>query len=96
MANNIATYQLEVKLPSGPNGESRTQVIKLTGLEQIFFSTKLEFPNTGDSSLLYVATDKNKIYRWDSTDLIYRVVGSDYNDIKLIDCGGAKDGDIEN
>jgi hypothetical protein len=39
---------------------------------------------------LYVATDENKIYRWDSTDSIYRVVGSDYNDIKLIDCGGAE------
>lgn len=96
MANNIATYQLEVKLPSGPNGESKTQVIKLAGLEQILFSTKLEFPNTGDSSLLYVATDENKIYRWDNNSMVYKVVGSDYNEIKTINCGGAKDGDIEN
>ena len=83
-------YQMEVKLPSGPNGESRTQVVNLKGIEQVKFHTKFEFPNTGSSDLLYVATDENMIYRWDSTDLIYRVVGSDYNDIKLIDCGGAE------
>lgn len=90
MPETQGLYQMEVKLPSGPNGESRTQVVHLKGLEQIKFHTKFEFPNTGSSDLLYVATDENKIYRWDSTDLIYRVVGSDYNDIKLIDCGGAE------
>lgn len=89
-------YQLEVKLPSGPNGESRTQVVNLKGLEQVKFYTKFEFPNTGDSSMLYVAINENKIYRWDTETLTYKVVGSDYNEIKIIDCGGAKDGDIEN
>lgn len=63
MADNTALYQLEVKLPSGPNGEIRTQVVKLKGLEQVKFHTKFEFPNTGSSDLLYVATDENKIYR---------------------------------
>ena len=54
---------MEVKLPSGPNGESRTQVVKLKGLDQIKFHTKFEFPNTGSSDLLYVAIDENQIYR---------------------------------
>ena len=63
MADNTALYQLEVKLPSGSNGEIRTQVVKLKGLEQVKFHTKFEFPNTGSSDLLYVATDENKIYR---------------------------------
>lgn len=96
MPETEALYQLEVKLPSGENGETRTQVVKLKGLEQVKFSTRLEFPNTGDPSLLYVATNQNKIYRWDSESASYKVVGSDYNEIKTIDCGGAKDGDIEN
>ena len=96
MPETEALYQLEVKLPSGENGESRTQVVKLKGLEQVKFSSRLEFPNIGDPSLLYVATNQNKIYRWDSESTSYRVVGSDYNEIKTIDCGGAKDGNIEN
>ena len=84
MPETQGLYQMEVKLPSGPNGESRTQVVKLKGLDQIKFHTKFEFPNTGSSDLLYVAIDENQIYRWDSTDLVYRVVGSDYNDIGFI------------
>lgn len=89
MSNTEGLYQLEVKLPSDQNGETRTQVIKLKGLEQIQFSSRLGFPNVGDSSLLYVATNENKIYRWDAESAVYRVVGSDYEDIKYIDCGGA-------
>lgn len=89
MPNTASLYQLEVKLPSGENGESRTQVVKLKGLEQVQFSTRFEFPNMGDSSLLYVATNENKIYRWDLESMTYKVVGSDYNEIKEINCGGA-------
>lgn len=63
MPETEALYQLEVKLPSGENGESRTQVVKLKGLEQIKFSSRLAFPNIGDPGLLYVATNQNKIYR---------------------------------
>ena len=63
MPETEGLYQMEVKLPSGPNGESRTQVVKLKGLEQIKFRTRFEFPNTGSSDLLYVAIDENKIYR---------------------------------
>lgn len=90
MPETTALYQLEVKLPSGENGESRTQVVRLKGTDILRFSTRYEFPNVGDSSLLYVAIDENKIYRWDSIEMVYKVIGSDYNDITLIDCGGAE------
>ena len=91
MAGSNALYQLEVKLPSGSNGETRTQVVKLKGEEDLKFSTRLEFPNVGDSSKLYIAINENKIYRWDNGSATYYCVGSDYNDIKTIDCGGAND-----
>lgn len=42
----------------------------------IIFNTHAEFPNIGDSTKLYVATDEDKIYRWDSTQLIYVCIGS--------------------
>jgi len=53
--------------------------------ESIVFNTHNEFPNIGDSSKLYVATDENKIYRWDSDTNIYVSVsgaGSDFNIIE--------------
>lgn len=76
MPDTTALYQLEVKLPSGENGESRTQVVKLKEEKTIEFSTRGEFPSTGDSSLLYIATDENKIYRWDAVSATYVVVGA--------------------
>lgn len=48
----------------------------------------LQFPTVGDSQCLYVDTTDNKCYRWDDTNLKYFVVGSDYNDIQIIDGTG--------
>lgn len=59
-----ALYQLEVKLPSGENGESKTQVINLKGAAQIWYSLRSEFPEMGNDELLYVATDEKIIYFW--------------------------------
>lgn len=57
-----ALYQLEIKLPSGENGESRTQVINIKGAAQIWYSLRSEFPEIGNNELLYVATDEKRIY----------------------------------
>lgn len=48
----------------------------------------LQFPSIGDSSCIYVDTIENKVYRWDDANLKYFVVGSDYNDIEVIDGTG--------
>lgn len=47
--------------------------------------THLSFPLTGDSKTIYIATNENKTYRWDDTDLKYYCIGSNYNDIDVID-----------
>lgn len=88
MAESDSLYQLEVKLPS-ENGVVKTQVINLKTSGQAVFKHRMEFPNIGDSTLLYVATNENKIYKWNAESLIYDVIGSDYHDIETIDCGGA-------
>lgn len=49
----------------------------------------LDFPTQGDSKILYIDETANKTYRWDDTQLKYFVVGSDYNDIEVINGGGA-------
>ena len=51
--------------------------------------TYLNFPSTGDESVIYIDKTANKTYRWDDNSLKYYVIGSDYNDIELIDAGDA-------
>ena len=48
----------------------------------------LKFPTIGDSSRLYLDTTSNKTYRWDDKNLKYFIVGSDYEDIEIIDGTG--------
>lgn len=48
-----------------------------------------EFPPLGNELCLYIAQEENKMYRWDDTDIKYYCVGSDYNDIKIINGGSA-------
>ena len=51
--------------------------------------TIYSFPTIGDVYHIYIATKTNKTYRWDADDMKYYCVGSDYEDIKIINCGGS-------
>lgn len=44
----------------------------------------LQFPVIGSEHSLYIDTTTNKTYRWSESELKYYVVGSDYDDIKII------------
>lgn len=60
------------------------------GISQVVFKDNMyQFPNVGNSKYIYVSTDENKVFRWDNETLKYYVIGSDYNDIKIIDGGNA-------
>lgn len=48
-----------------------------------------QLPAVGSESCLYVVKNLNKTYRWDDTDNRYYCIGSDYNDINVIDGGTA-------
>lgn len=69
MATGNSLYQLEVKLPS-EDGITRTQVIRLKGTEQLWYSTRDDFPEQGNNEMLYVATDEKKIYIWFENDYL--------------------------
>lgn len=45
----------------------------------------LKFPTVGNVHNIYIDTTSNKTYRWSDAELKYYVVGSDYEDIKIID-----------
>lgn len=62
----IPVYQLEVRLPS-EDGQVQTQVIRLSKDNigsNVFMGAKKEFPETGESEVLYIATDELRLYVW--------------------------------
>lgn len=48
------------------------------------FNNRYEFPSIGKDNMIYVAKDEHKMYMFDSTTLTYEVIGSDYNEIEII------------
>lgn len=69
--------------------EETQQLVEDFGQEVVQKLTFLEFPNIGDERYLYIDQEMNKSYRWDATNLKYYCVGSNYEDINLVDGGGA-------
>ena len=57
------------------------------GGSQVTFYNRFEFPNIGRSNTLYIAKDEHKCYVFDEENLVYRCVGSDYSEVKVIKCG---------
>lgn len=48
----------------------------------------LQFPSLGTSECIYIDRGANRVYRWDDSTLKYYVIGSDYNEIDIIDGTG--------
>lgn len=54
------------------------------------YVNKSYFPNIGSKSTIYVDAENNKLYRFDTDTKTYYTVGSNYEDIKIINCNGGK------
>lgn len=50
---------------------NEAKALATTANNKLKFNAKSEFPVEGTSSTLYIATDENKIYVWDSTNSEY-------------------------
>ena len=48
------------------------------------FNNRYEFPSIGKPNIIYVAKDENKTYRFNEDSLTYYCIGSDYNEIEVI------------
>lgn len=89
----VPSYQL----PSGGGIDLTAIEDRITNLESniefkseiTYANSYLEFPNIGNENNIYIDTNKNQPYRWDNENLKYYKVGSDYNDIKIINGGNA-------
>lgn len=49
--------------------EDKHKVDTLAG--QLYFSSYMEFPPIGQEGILYIATDKNTSYLWNSVEMVY-------------------------
>lgn len=49
------------------------------------YNTLANFPTTGDKNTIYIETETNKAYRWDDENIRFYCIGSDYNQIDIID-----------
>lgn len=71
----FATLQGNIDKPSGGSPKS-----------EICFNSYKEFPNIGNPEKLYIATDENAIYRWDSKENVYICIGREQDEISEIQC----------
>lgn len=72
-------------------GDKNSSQLNLLG-EFHSYVTYLEFPvvpNSGWEQDIFLDTTNNKIYRWDTTDMKYFCIGSNYDDIEVINGGSA-------
>ncbi len=54
------------------------------------YVNKSYFPNVGKESTIYVDAENNTLYRFDTDTKTYYCVGSNYIDIKIINCNGGQ------
>lgn len=85
-------YEKLSNLPS-INGKTIMGDLKLEdlGFSEIIFDYSNQLPSIGNSKCLYIATEENKIYIWNENSQKYHIIGSDYNEISVINGGGATD-----
>lgn len=72
-------------------GDKNSSQLNLLG-EFHSYVTYLEFPvvpNSGWENDVFLDTTNNKIYRWDTTDMKYFCIGSNYDDIEIINGGSS-------
>ena len=53
-------------------------------VKEIEFNNRYEFPSIGKENMIYIAKDENRAYRFDEKSLTYYCIGSDYNEIEVI------------
>jgi len=75
------------------NGGSLEEFLALISHEPVRYVEEIaDLPAVGDGSVIYICRAANKSYRWDDDETRYRVIGSDYNEIDVIN-GGESNGD---
>lgn len=72
----------------GNNGTVVGNVEKADNIyvKELYFENRYNFPNIGKPNMIYIATDENASYIFDTTQNVYHCIGRDYNEISAIKC----------
>ena len=83
---NVSSVGKRVSGTINSNGYVEGSVEKAENIyvKETEFNNRYEFPSIGKPNIIYVAKDENKTYRFDEESLTYYCIGSDYNEIEVI------------
>lgn len=92
----IGTLSAEQQLTGSLNPENQIYgdmciIPSISSLSILRFPSLSAFPSLGSEKFLYVATDTSKSYIWEEGLFKYSCVGSNYEDINVIDGGDASE-----
>ena len=82
----VSAYSKRISGNIGNNGAVNGDIQKAENIyvKETEFNNRYEFPSIGKPNIIYVAKDENKTYRFNEDSLTYYCIGSDYNEIEVI------------
>ena len=86
ISGNVSSVGKRISGNIGGSGDIVGNVEKADNIyvKETEFNNRYEFPSIGKPNIIYVAKDENKTYRFDEESLTYYCIGSDYNEIEVI------------
>lgn len=70
------------KVTSGGTVTGAVSKAENVNVSELHFSNRYEFPNIGESGMLYIASDENAVYRFDEKQNVYALVGVGFDTIE--------------
>ena len=84
LSGNISAATMSGSLNTDTGMSGSLNMAERVYEKEVEFDNRFEFPSIGNDNMLYVAKDEHKIYIFDTNNLNYVVVGSDYSEIEMI------------
>ena len=84
LSGNISAISMSGSLNADTGMSGSLNMAERVYEKEVEFDNRFEFPSIGNDNMLYVAKDEHKIYIFDTNNLNYVVVGSDYSEIEMI------------
>ena len=84
LSGNISVASMSGSLNADTGMSGSLNMAERVYEKEVEFDNRFEFPSIGNDNMLYVAKDEHKIYIFDTNNLNYVVVGSDYSEIEMI------------
>lgn len=84
LSGNISVASVSGSLNTDTGMSGSLNMAERVYEKEVEFDNRFEFPSIGNDNMLYAAKDEHKIYIFDTNNLNYVVVGSDYSEIEMI------------